>query len=72
MARPMQADNSLGYPSMVAGAIELDIEAVSILRHLPFCNNSDELKYPKNRYYLLWQLQEPSSLFRNPDIIRNP
>jgi hypothetical protein len=42
MPRPTQAVNSRGYPGVVAGAIELDIEAVPTSRHLTVRNNSRE------------------------------
>jgi len=65
MPRPDQAVNPHGYPGVAAGATELDIEAVPTSRTV---RNSREFNMapPTKIYYLIWQLQESSTLSGHP------
>jgi len=64
MSRPNQAVNSRGYPGVVAGEIEPDIEAVPTSRHL-IVGNSREFNILRN---ILPNLATSGT----PDIIQEP
>ena len=75
MPRPNQAVNSRGYPGVLAGATELDIEAVPTSRHLTV-RNSPEFNILRNILPNLATsgtldiIQEPPTLSETLDIIR--